>query len=117
MVGESARSVDIQCLFIVGTDVKGCKVVLVSDYENIDNETVTLTRINTSAHGQLNLTHKASCYLKAVAYTIPIDDSTLVTFFIEEILTVNTNISECSGNPVFYTVMHHTMISNDVFEC
>ena len=113
---ESTRSVDIRCSFIVGTDVKGCKVVLVSDYESIDNETISLTRNNTFAYGQLNLTHKISCYHKAVAYTILIDDSTVIAFSVEETLTVNTNDRECSGNCLFYTRMHQNMISNGVLD-
>ena len=94
-------------MFIVGSDVKGCKVVLVSDHESINNETVSLIRNNTSAHGNLNLTHKISCYHKVVAYAVPIDDSTVITFSVEEILTINTNNIECSGNSLFYSLCYN----------
>ena len=101
-------------MFIVGTDVKGCKVVLVSDYESINNESASLTRTNTSAYGQLNLTHEASYYHRVVAYTIPTDDSNVITFSVKEIVTVSTYESKYSGNSLFYIFMHQNMISNGV---
>ena len=97
VVGES--TINIGCLFIVGSDVKGCEVVLVSDHRSINNETVILTRNNTSAYGQLNLKHKASCYHRAIAYSTPIYGP--IVFFIDEMLNFDTNI-ECTGKSMLY---------------
>ena len=47
-------AIDIQCWFIHGSDALGCKVVLVSDYSNINNAQVHLSRNDTSASGQLH---------------------------------------------------------------
>ena len=71
VVGES--TINIGCLFIVGSDVKGCEVVLVSDHRSINNETVTLTRNNTSAYGQEVFEHFLRKILD-ILYTI---DTTL----------------------------------------
>ena len=95
-VGESRSIVDIQCLFISGSDAVGCKVVVVSDHQGINNETINLTRNNTSAHGQLNLTHKAYCYHRLLAHTITTDHQIVSTFFLEKTISVETNIV-CSG--------------------
>ena len=86
-------------MFIAGSDVKGCKVVLVSDHESINNETVSLIRNNTSAHGNLNLTHKISCYHKVVAYAVPIDGR--IVFFIDEIISFSRSI-ECTGKSMLH---------------
>ena len=94
VVGES--TVDIQCLFISGSDAVGCKVVVVSDHQGINNETVNLTRNNTSAYGQLNLTHKAYCYHRLLAHTITTDHQIVSTFFLKKTISVETNIV-CSG--------------------
>ena len=95
-MGES--TIDIQCLFIHGSDAVGCKVVLVSYHPGVNNETVSLMRENRYAISQLNLTLKAACYHKVLAYTIDVQNTTN-NFYIEEILSSNnsrTNI-ECSG--------------------
>ena len=68
VVGES--TIDIQCLFIHGSDAVGCKVVLVSDHPGVNNETETLIRRNTSAFAQLKLTHQLGCYHRVLAYTV-----------------------------------------------
>ena len=94
-VGEA--TVDIQCLFISGSDAVGCKVVVVSDHQSINNETANLTRNNTSAYGQLILTHKAFCYHRVVAYTITIDHQIVSTFYIEEALINSETNTACSG--------------------
>ena len=95
VVGES--TVDIQCLFISGSDAVGCKVVVVSDHQNINNETANLTRNNTSAYGQLILTHKSSCYHRVVAYTITIDHHIVSTFYLEEALKNSETNTACPG--------------------
>ena len=95
-MGES--TIDIQCLFIHGSDAVGCKVVLVSDHPRVNNETVTLLKKNTSAFGQLNFTLKAACYHRVLAYTFDVRYTTN-DFYIEEMLFSNystTNI-ECLG--------------------
>ena len=96
VVGES--TVDIQCLFISGSesDAVGCKLVFVSDHQSINNETVNLTRNNKSAYGQINLTHKASCYHSVVAYTITTDHQIVSISSLEKTINVEKNIV-CSG--------------------
>ena len=51
VVGES--TIDIQCWFIHGSDTLGCKVVLISDCQNISDVHVNLSRSDISAYGQL----------------------------------------------------------------
>ena len=96
VVGES--TIDIQCLFIHGSDAVGCKVVLVSGHPGVNNETTTLLKNNTSAFGQLNLTLKAACYHKVLAYTFDVKNTTN-NFYIEEMLFSNHSVTniECSG--------------------
>ena len=96
VVGES--TVYIQCLFISGSDVVGCKVAVVSDHQSIINETADLTRNNTSAYGRLILTHKASCYHRVVAHTITADHHIVSTFYIEEeLINYSETNTACSG--------------------
>ena len=94
VVGES--TVDIQCLFISGSDSVGCKVVVVSDHQSINNEAANLTRNNTFAYGQLNLKHETSCYNRVVAYTITIDHQIVSTVSVEKMLNIEKTIA-CSG--------------------
>ena len=97
-MGES--TIDIQCLFIHGSDAVGCEVVLVSDHPGVNNETETLLKKNTSssAFGQLNLTLKAACYHRVLAYTFDVNYTTN-NFYIEEMLFSNHSVTniECSG--------------------
>ena len=96
VVGES--TIDIQCLFIHGSDAVGCKVVLVSGHPSVNNETVILMRENRYAISQLNLTLKAACYHKVLAYTIDVQNTTN-NFYIERILSSNYSQTkiECPG--------------------
>ena len=58
-------TVDIQCWFIHGSDALGCKVVLVSDYPGVNNETINISRNNIMillASGRFNSTQPVSCY-------------------------------------------------------
>ena len=104
-MGES--TVDIQCLFISGSDAVGCKVVVVSDHQSINNEAANLTRNNTFAYGQLNLKHETSCYHRVVAYTITIEHQIVSTFLLEKTLNSENTIT-CSGknfyNPYGFTL-------------
>ena len=93
VVGES--TIDIQCLFIHGSDAVGCKVVLVSGHSGVNNETATLIRKNTSASAQLKLTHQVDCYHRVLAYTINVDNSTS-NFVIMKTLNFGANNS-CLG--------------------
>ena len=86
LMAEGEYTVDIQCLFISGSDAVGCKVVVVSDHQSINNETANLTRNSTLAYCQLNLTHQVSCYHRVVSYTIKIDHQIVSTFSREKIL-------------------------------
>ena len=88
VVGES--TIDIQCLFIHGSDAVGCKVLLVSDHPDVNNETATLIRRNKSASAQLKLTHQVGCYQGVLAYTINVDNSTS-NFIIMKMLNFGTN--------------------------
>ena len=77
VVGES--TVDIQCLFIKGSDALGCKVVFVSECTGVDYHQYTnLSRVNTTASGQLrlNLSYKNPCHHRVFAYDIEIDNTT-----------------------------------------
>ena len=96
VVGES--TIDIQCLFIHGSNAMGCKVVLVSDHPGVNNETTTLIRENTSASAQLKLTQQVSCYYRALAYSINVNNITS-KFFIE--MKIGTN-NMCTGKIKFY---------------
>ena len=97
VVGES--TIDIQCLFIHGSDAVGCKVVLVSGHRSVNNETETLLKKNTSAFGQLKvLLHQVGCYQRVLAYSIDVNNITK-NFFIEGKLNSGTkSIIVCSGN-------------------
>ena len=88
-------TIDIQCLFIHGSDAVGCKVVLVSDHPGVNNETVNLMRENASASAQLKLTHQLGCYQGVLAYTINVNNS-MNNFIITEMLNFGTNNS-CLG--------------------
>ena len=95
VVDES--TIDIQCHFIHGSDALGCRVVLVSDYPNVNNAKATFLSKNISVFGRLNLTSQALCYNRVFAYNINVN-STISTFYIEGevILTTATNYV-CSG--------------------
>ena len=91
-------TIDIQCWFIHGSNVRGCKVVLVSEYKD---EVVTIERNNAnaiSASGTFNLTNPVSCYSRILAFNIEYDN-TLSNLSIEgklqPTLTLNTKL--CSG--------------------
>ena len=88
-------TIDIQCLFIHGSDAVGCKVVLVSYQQNVNNETATLLRKNSSAFAQLNLMNDIVCYDQVLAYTIDAHNIT-TSFFIQKRFTFETG-TVCSG--------------------
>ena len=85
VVGES--TIDIQCWFIHGSDALGCKVVLVSDYTNINNVQVHLSRSDMSASGQLSLTRNISCYQRVFAFDIDVNN-TISNLAVEGNITV-----------------------------
>ena len=96
-MGES--TIDIQCLFIHGSDAVGCKVVLVSDHPGVNNETETLIRRSTSEYalGYLELMQKIGCYQRVIAYAIDMNNHTN-TFPIIEKLHFDRYIEKmCSG--------------------
>ena len=95
VVGES--TIDIQCLFIHGSDAVGCKVVLVSDHPGVNNETAILIRKNASASASLKPTHQVDCYQRVLAYSIDVNNI-INNIFIEGKLNSRTNsIIVCSG--------------------
>ena len=75
-MGES--TIDIQCLFIHGSDAVGCKVVLVSECLKIDDQLTTVLRKNASsfsAEQSLKLMHNISCFQRVFAVDIDVNDT------------------------------------------
>ena len=68
-------TIDIQCLFIHGSDALGCKVVLISHCQNVRDVHANLSRSDASAFGQIILTRSISCYHKVLAFDIDINNS------------------------------------------
>ena len=66
--------IDIQCLFIHGSDALGCKVALVSDCSNISDVYANLSRIDMLASKQLTLIRNISCYHRVFAFDIDNDN-------------------------------------------
>ena len=88
----------IECHFIHGSDALGCKVVLVSDYPDVNN--VDANKY-ISAFGRLNLTHEALCYHHVFAYNIDVN-STVSTVYIEEDVIKPTSANYvCSGKCIY----------------
>ena len=73
IVGES--TIDIQCLFIHGSDALGCKVVLISDCPNISDVDANLSRSAMLVIGQLTITHNISCYHRVFAFDIDVNNT------------------------------------------
>ena len=76
----------IRCWFIHGSDALGYKVVLVSDCPNVSDFKLeaSLLRSDTSASGQLSLTHNISCYHRVLAFDIESDvNNTISSLTIE----------------------------------
>ena len=76
VVGQS--TIDIQCLFIHGSDAVGCKVVLVSECLKIEDKHTTVLRMNVSsfsAEQSLKLMHNISCYQRVFAADIDVNDT------------------------------------------
>ena len=101
VVDES--TIDIQCHFIHGSDALGCKVILVSDYQGIKDETImNVSRNNNivSIQRRVNLTQLSSCYSKVTAFDIEVN-GTISNLAIEgNILpkaTTNSPYYACSG--------------------
>ena len=72
-------TIDIQCLFIEGSDAVGCKAVFVSECTGVDYHQYTnLLRVNTTASGQLrlSLSYRNPCHHRVFAYDIEIDNNT-----------------------------------------
>ena len=102
-------TIGIQCWFIHGSDALGCKVVLVSDYPNVNNEQAVFLRSNTSASGHISLTHKISCYHRVFAFDIEVNN-TLSNLSIEGIINSTMTYTLCSGN-------QHRLVCNYVQCC
>ena len=95
LVDES--TLDIQCLFIPGSDAVGCYVALVSEQSNIESINATLKRKPHAlyASGFLNLSDKAHCYVRVFAFNIDANNATS-NFSIERELLRRINVT-CSG--------------------
>ena len=59
----------VQCDFIPGSDVQGCMIVLVGDYNNVS---VTLLMNQTNSE-IINVTTSVSCYKRVIAFDIEYD--------------------------------------------
>ena len=95
VVGES--TIDIQCLFIHGSDALGCKVVLVSEYK--DEVVIIIERNNiiTSASGTFSLTNQVSCYSRVLVFDIKYNN-TISNLFVEGNLQPRVTLNSlCSG--------------------
>ena len=100
VVGYS--TINIQCLFIHGSDAVGCKVVLASKCPIVQDEYVNLLRNagSTVANHSLKLTSNISCYYRVFANDIDVNE-TIGNLTVEgEIRTIKNRIK--SG--VLYTV-------------
>ena len=72
---ENTNEFRIQCNFIIGSDARGCKVVLICE---LSNTTVNLTRKNsiTEVTTCYVLPHPLSSYNEVFAFDIEADGST-----------------------------------------
>ena len=72
---ESIDKIRIQCNFIIGSDARGCKVVLVGE---LSNTIVNLIRKNniTEVFTSYTLPYPVSCYYEVFVFDIEADGST-----------------------------------------
>ena len=101
-------TIDIQCLFIHGSDALGCKVVLISHCQNVRNVQANLSRSDVSASGRLILTHSISCYHKVFAFDIDVNNS-IGNLTIE--FKINTTDGVHGGNILYKLLHHHVMMA------
>ena len=99
-------TIDIQCLFIHGSDALGCKVVLISHCQNVRDVQADLSRSDVSASGRLILAHITSCYHKILAFDIDINN-TIGNLTIE--LKINTSDGVQEGN-ILYKFKYNIII-------
>ena len=113
VVGES--TINIQCWFIRGSDALGCKVVLVSDYRGVNNETMNITRKTNSiisVFGTFNLTQPVSCYNRVLAFDIEISNILSNVTIEGKFQPTATKNSICSGMmSLFSTHMNRVYLS------
>ena len=105
-------TIDIQCWFVHGSDARGCKVVLISEYKD---EVMIIERMDNiiSASVSLNLTYPVSCYSRVLAFDVE-HNNTLSNLSIEEKLQpkLSLNTKLCSGN---YLIMFINIIKGISF--
>ena len=65
--------IELECRFILGSDVLGCKIALISNCFNVSDKDANLTRNQSTATGQIFVPHNTSCYHRVVAHTIDIN--------------------------------------------
>ena len=70
-VGESA--IDIQCLFIHGSDARGCRVELVSDYPSVNSVIMNISRNDMVGSAKFTLNQPVSCYNRVLAFDIEVN--------------------------------------------
>ena len=72
------RTLSFQCHFINGTDALGCKIVLVSNNNRVDNFSTTFYRKNSKLilHEEVNVSEDLSCYHSVFGFDVESDNST-----------------------------------------
>ena len=90
-------TLNVQCMFIMGSDSLGCYIQVKSNQSNVNSVNATLSRTQgaTNASGHFNVTHKSQCYDRVLAFNI---DKRNITsnFSVETELHGRRNIT-CSG--------------------
>ena len=99
-------TVTFQCTFIHGSDALGCKVVLVSDNPEVDNETVNISRNYKSAQKAVNLTKPYSCYSRMFAFDIEFN-GTSGDLTIEGQISTPLS-SSCSGMAIIFIMTYYS---------
>ena len=88
-------TLNVQCLFIMGSDSLGCSILLISNQSGVESVTVTLSRKQGAIYesGRLSLTHKSQCYDRVLAFNV--DKNNVISNFSVE--TELPGSLTCSG--------------------
>ena len=103
-------AIDIKCHFIHGSDALGCKVVLVSDYPNVNSAEAAFLKKNISVFERLNLTHEALCYHHVFAYNIDVSNTTGTLYIKEDVIKPTAADYVCSGKCISIPVIDNSRI-------
>ena len=90
-------TLNVQCMFIMGSDSLGCSVLLISSQSGVKSQNATLSMMKgaTYASGHINLNKKSQCYDRVKAFNIDKHNITS-NFSVETELPGRRNIT-CSG--------------------